>query len=732
MVETALPKQCLDDQRSSLLQLQHDLYYAPNFTFSSKFNLWDVNADCCRWEGVACDAFGHVIGLDLSYKDIAGNFHSIFNLHHLQHLNLAGNNFNTTLLSYEFDKLPNLTHLDLSSSCFHGQIPVEVSYLTRLVSLDLSNQDVCYRRYYDFLYPYYGFYFVPMPYELKQPLKLEKPNFKNMRHLTELYLDGVDISTQSTKWCETISPVLSKLQVLSLSNCNLGGYFPIEIFLLPKIQSIDIALNDNLMGQLPEFPSNNALRRLLLMNTNFSGKLPESIGNLKFLTDLFLSECHFFGSIPPSIANLTYLVNLDLSGNNFSGLIPPFAPNLGLLALDGNNLSGPINSSLFACPSLQVLSVRGNQLVGQIDEFPNASSSSIEYLYLGDNYLTATIPNSILQFNNLKDLDLSNISLVIENDNKSLSFPQLERLMLRSCNLTEFPEFITTQDKLTFLDLSNNHIHGVVPNWLWKTTLSRVDLSFNPIDFPKQLPLSDANVSFPKLRYLILESCNISAFPELLRSLDHLENLDLSNNRISGAVPNWVWKTSLYYLNVAYNHLSSLEQILSNHSLTTFSQGTLPSPICNLRQLLSFNASHNNLSGTIPNCLGNMSYLYLLDLEGNKFTGILPEFSKATQLWMLKVSENRLERKLPRSLAECTQLQVLDVGNNRIRDTFPFWLEKLPALTVPILRENRFYGEIKHFKNKIVFPTLDVLDIASNEFSGELSFDLLQATQLRM
>ncbi|KAK8987926.1 hypothetical protein V6N11_065531 [Hibiscus sabdariffa] len=184
-------------------------------------------------------------------------------------------------------------------------------------------------------------------------------------------------------------------------------------------------------------------------------------------------------------------------------------------------------------------------------------------------------------------------------------------------------------------------------------------------------------------------------------------------------------------INLADNHLSSLDQLLSNHNSTTSSQGSLTIPICNSRQLQSFNASHNNLSGLIPNCLGNMSSLELLDLQGNNFTGVLPEFSKATQLWMLKVSENRLEGKLPRSLAECTKLEVLDVGNNMMRDTFPFWLEKLSVLTVLILRKNKFYGEINHFKNKIVFPTLDVLDIASNEFSSELSFDILQTTQLR-
>ncbi|TYH82358.1 hypothetical protein ES332_D02G054400v1 [Gossypium tomentosum] len=780
--QTHLPKQCLDDQRAPLLQLQHHLYYAPHFTFSSKFDLWDVNTDCCSWEGVTCDAYGHVVGIDLSYKNLSGSFHSIFDLHHLQHLNLAGNNFNTTLFSYGFDKLQNLTHLNLSSSGFHGQIPVNISFLSRLVSLDLSYQvDYCWRS---------GYYNLSRPH-----LKLEKPNFKtfikNLKFLTELYLDGADISTQSTKWCETTSPVLSNLRVLTLSNCglkgplcsllsrlpflsklildcnpisylppnfllnssrlvslslsgcNLNGQFPTGILLLPKIQSIDISSNDQLMGQLPEFPANNALLSLSLGVTNFSGKLPESIGNLKFLTNLELSYCNFFGPIPSSIANLSHLVNLDLSSNK---------------------LSGSIHSSLFTLPSLKNLYLGDNQLVGKIDEFPNASSSLIQELSMGNNYLTGPIPKSILQLpwleqlniggnsfsfmkldmsvqlNNLRTLELNNISLLIESDNRSLTFPQLETLSLRSCNLTEFPEFIKRQDKLVNLDLSNNHIHGFVPNWLWKSSLSWVDLSFNVIDFPKQLPLNDANFSFPMLTELYLRSCNISAFPEFLKSQKNLEEFDASYNNLSGPIPNWLCNMSqLRFFNASYNNLSgSIPNCLDNMSqLDSFDvsynnlSGPIPNCLDNMSQLDSFDVSYNNLSGPIPNCLGNMSALYSLGLQGNNFSGVIPKFSKATQLRFLKVSGNRLEGKLPRSLAKCTHLMVLDVGSNMINDTFPFWLEKLTYLMVLILRENRFYGQIKHFKHKSVFPTLDVLDIASNQFSGELSIDFLQPTRLR-
>ncbi|XP_022722831.1 receptor-like protein 12 [Durio zibethinus] len=230
------------------------------------------------------------------------------------------------------------------------------------------------------------------------------------------------------------------------------------------------------------------------------------------------------------------------------------------------------------------------------------------------------------------------------------------------------------------------------------------------------------------LSVLYLQFCNLSMFPEFLKSQTSLEYLDLSNNKICGAVPNWVWKKSLRNLDLSNNSLSFLDQFSLNQSLTS-SQGSLSRPICNLSQLRTFNASFNKLSGPIPSCLGNISSLDTLDLQKNNFNGSIPDFAKATQLYWLQLNDNKLEGKLPRSLANCTMLQVLNLGNNTLHDTFPLWLGKLPALMVLVLRANRLYGPIKHVKN--CFQDLDVLDIAFNNFSGQLPIEFFQAPQLR-
>ncbi|KAJ6725248.1 LEUCINE-RICH REPEAT RECEPTOR PROTEIN KINASE EMS1-LIKE [Salix viminalis] len=729
----AVHHRCRDDQRSAFAQLQENLKFPESF---SKAELWDLKTDCCSWEGVTCNDAGHATQLDLSFASgedgdsvslekpnlgmLFQNLSFLVELH-LDYVNISAQGSNWCEVISQV--LPNLRVLSLSNSSLSGPLCSSLLKLHSLSELDLSQNP--------------------------------------------------ELSSISPSFLVNSS----NLETLDLSYCGLNGSFPNNIFRFPKLQTIDLSENLLLSGQLPEFSLNSSIQSLSLKNTNFSGNIPLSISNLKSLNYLDLSRCKFYGVIPPSLANLTQLETLDLSFNSFNGSIPPFqrdgVANLAFLYLEHNQLNGVLNSSLFTLPSLQNLDLSSNQLGGQLDEFSDASSSLL-MIELSNNNLSGSIPRSIFNlpslielnllynkfsgplklgdFKNQKDLTYLALSGVsVESDNRSLAYVQLATLYLPNCNLTEFPNFLKKQNRLTGLDLSNNRIQGYVPSWIWKTTLTTLYLSRNPVDFPKTPPFVKVNHSTPiynedgvssfhiMLEDLRMSSCNITgSFPEFIRNQENLLYLDLSDNKLSGQIPKWIWNISLTYLNLSCNNFDFLDQFSTpislpySDTLVTLDlhanqlPGSFPKAICNCSQLSLLDMSHNQLGSQIPDCLGKIPTLMVLNLQANNFDSI-SSYAIPSNLLSLKISDNKVEGKLPSSLANCSKLEVLDLGGNMIRDTFPLWLEKLPALKILVLQSNKFYGPLGNRGSATIFPVLHVMDLSSNEFTGNLLEELVQS-----
>ncbi|CAL9062158.1 unnamed protein product [Musa banksii] len=786
---------CLPEESSALLQLKNGFSNS-----SSKLASWQLGSDCCLWDGVTCDpATGRVTALDLSGRSLSGGLdRSLFNLTSLTSLNLAYNLFRgIRLLDFPFSKLANLAVLNLSNAGFGGQIPAGIGRLEKLVSLDLST-----------------LYLEELP---NSTLKLHDPDLgtiiRNLSNLKELLLDGVNISADGYDWCRAVSasnpglqflslmgcsltgPLhsslaglrsLSKLRldqnnlnsslpeffgnfssliVLRMSSCRLQGSIPQGIFRLRNLTVLDVSDNSMLSGRLPHFPEDSALESLVLFDTNLSGPLPPSIGNLKALSRLLLSRCSFSGSIPRSIANLTQLAHLDLSFNGFSGEIPPVRQwsKISEIILTSNNLTGPIPSSLgneglrnltkidmrnnslsgsipgslFALPSLQLLQLSQNQFSAQLEEF-SIASPSLNTVDLSNNKLQGSIPTSLIKLSGLKVL-----SLASNNFSGTLEIDRFQNLR-----------------NLSNLDLSNNMLSvrdGSNSSWYG---------------------------SFPKISTLKLVSCNLEKIPAFLQSQDQISSLDLSNNRIPGAIPRWIWSIgngNFNYLNLSFNLFTSVERPppdLSNSSMmildlhhnmlqgpipllplntivldysqnnftssipASFSTyltytillslsknsltGEIPFSICSAIYLQVLDLSDNNLSGSIPSCLMESSIeLGVLNLRGNQFHGSIPEnISELCALRTINLNQNQLEGKLPRSLANCYLLEVLDLGNNQFVDTFPYWLGNLSALRVLVLKSNRFYGAPVHLpgtkESNCTFLNLQIFDLSSNQFTGNL------------
>uniref|UniRef100_A0A1S4AFK6 Probably inactive leucine-rich repeat receptor-like protein kinase At3g28040 n=1 Tax=Nicotiana tabacum TaxID=4097 RepID=A0A1S4AFK6_TOBAC len=288
--------------------------------------------------------------------------------------------------------------------------------------------------------------------------------------------------------------------------------------------------------------------------------------------------------------------------------------------------------------------------------------------------------------------------------------------------------------------------------------LRNLDLSYNGTSLSSE---NKVNFTLPEsLWNLALVACEVKEL-EFLRSAKQLFDLNLSNNKIQGRIPDWVWPIwmfSLNRLNLSHNMLTNMGSgnmdSIPSPSLylidlqSNFLQGSLPilpnstqylflsnndlseeipSYVCNLDSLRVLDLAKNNLIGEIPQCLANISTLEVLDMHQNNLSGTIPKtFTIGNSLRSLNLHDNKLQGKLPRSLANCKELQVLDLGNNHLGDTFPMWLATLPKLQVLSLRSNKLYGSIRTSRDENMFLELRILDVSYNAFTGNVPTSLFQ------
>ena len=68
----------------------------------------------------------------------------------------------------------------------------------------------------------------------------------------------------------------------------------------------------------------------------------------------------------------------------------------------------------------------------------------------------------------------------------------------------------------------------------------------------------------------------------------------------------------------------------------------------------------------------------------------------------------------------CSELEILDLSDNNLSDEFPCFLMNISKLQVLVLRSNKFYGRTGCFKTNGTWKKLQIVDLAHNNFSGEL------------
>ncbi|KAJ7003821.1 MDIS1-interacting receptor like kinase 2 [Populus alba x Populus x berolinensis] len=410
---------------------------------------------------------------------------------------------------------------------------------------------------------------------------------------------------------------LYKLQYLDLATNFLYGTLPLSLANLTQAYELDFSRN-NITGIIDPrlFPDGSAanktglvsLKNLLLQTTGLGGRIPEEIGNCKFLSLLALDENRFHGPIPSSLGNSSELTVLRLSNNLLSGNIPP---NIGTLS------------------KLTDLRLLTNQLSGFVPaELGNLSSLTV--LHLAENNFTGHLPQQVCQGGKLVNFSAAFNSFSGPIPVSLKNCHTLYRVRLEHNQLSGFlDQDFGVYPNLTYIDLSFNRVRGELsPKWgeCKKLTVLRVAGNFLGGKIPDELVLLN------QLRVIDLSSNQIfGELPAQLGKLSNLLVLNVKDNMFSGQLP------------VGIDGLSSLENRLNGtipyqignlvglldlldlgYNLLS---GGIPSQLAKLTSLAQLNLSHNNLSGSIPASLSNMLSLVAVNFSYNNLEGPLPDSS---------------------------------------------------------------------------------------------------------
>ncbi|KAL2555925.1 disease resistance family protein/LRR family protein [Forsythia ovata] len=662
---------CLEKEREALLKFKDEL-----IDDDGQLSSWENQKDkeeCCRWSGVLCDNLtNHIIHLDLHNTSarLEGNISVwLLEIQHLKHLDLSGNDFSYSRIPQFIGSLGRLQYLDLSDSSFSGEIPHHLGNLSKLQFLGLSAYDD------GGVLPYaYGDVGVLTSTNLDWLSRLHSLRYLNLKHVN---------LTTATNWLQTINKLIH-LKVLHLSHCHLPTVLPLSPSMFNASNSLyelDLSVND-------------------------------------------LSSSFIFPWLFNFTSDLSSLSYLDLSYNQLTGTMPDLVLSSSLrhLSLDHNIFNGTVTQSI-------------------------GSLSKLQYLNLGSNHFEDIITES--HFFNLSQLDSLDLS-----SNPGISFDfslgwnppfQLTYVYLEGCKVgTHFPTWLRTQTGLAVLDISNAGILGTFPDWIWElssiwefnlsqnnfhgvlpdfspkfsTNLKSIDLSFN--HFSGSLPILPLTVF-----ELYLSNNKFSAITNLCNENNFSWGyLDLSNNMLSGQLPDCLANLNLYFLKLSHNNLSGKFPLLND--------------------LSSLHLQNNSFTGEILTSLRNCTSLTFIDLSRNKLSSKIPTWVGDTfsRLVFLSLRSNEFFGSIPSNLCHLSHLQVLDLSLNKISGAIPKCLNNFTAMVQevdigiaydtigPVDESATVMWKRKEYEYINTLRLVKLVDLSSNNLVGDIPAEITSLVML--
>ncbi|KAK3031270.1 hypothetical protein RJ639_035570 [Escallonia herrerae] len=519
------------------------------------FDSWESNNPLCSFKGITCNVAGSVQQIELSSQYLTGSipFDSICQLKSLEKLSLGKNSLHGRVTE-DINSCVNLKYLDLGNNFFSGSIP-DISSLSGLEYLYMNNSRFSGTFPWSSLQNMTGlialslgdnsFDLIPFPNEVARLSKLNWLYLSNctiggeipveIGNLTEL----INLELSSNQLTGEIPPEISKLTKLwqlELYDNQLTGTLPAGLGKLINLENFDASMNF-LEGTLSELRFLSNLVSLQLFENNFSGDVPEELGDFKKLVNLSLYTNRLTGSLPLKLGSWSDFNFIDVSDNFLTGSIPPDMCKNGKMTellilqnrltgeipssyancatltrfrVSNNSLTGAVPSGLWGLPKVNIIDVAVNGFEGPITSQIGAAKS-LGQLFVANNRFSGELPPEISGASSLVSIDLSNNLFSGKLPAEIGSLNQLGNLHLKNNLFSgEVPASLGSCNALSDINMANNSLSGKIPASLGSLqSLNSLDLSRNQLSGP--IP-----VSLTSLRFSIL---------------------DLSHNRLSGPIP---------------------------------------------------------------------------------------------------------------------------------------------------------------------------------------------------
>ena len=362
---------------------------------------------------------------------------------------------------------------------------------------------------------------------------------------------------------------------------------------------------------------------------------------------------------------------MDLSRNNMESLQSIADSSQELLAhlskveklyLNHNHLSDFPDELSKAMPKLQCVNLSHNEFC--VLPFSFITFTNVRLLNLSNNKITISSsqhPNPEKRAIMLESLNLSHNQISGIPEWLGNFFPALTSLYLAGNDINNLPALPLNLRQLRTLDLSNNNLKEIPPEFLSEClSLETLVASNNSLtSLPESIAASLTNLKTIRLNKNKLgERSSKKQFPipRFLLTLPNVKVVDLSSNGLEEIPSPISWATQqLKELALADNKIRKLSLVGAEKW-------------CQLERLT---LSDNNLK-QVPSGIGELTSLMSLDLSRNPGITSLPdEMGRLSSLWDLQLSGLKLD--LDSAILESKAQELIGFLHSRLRNSVPYY-----------------------------------------------------------